>query len=407
MACLLKFQSSESKGVVTLTTQEWKAVSMDPSAMKALERLREEFVTGLHFNWHDYSFKPSRMFDFFMAGREDLRPIDDSPFRLLPMDACNFTPECYRPEANENKFWDILSVGNPVFFKRPEVVLRTIRKLFDKSVRPLRVLYICPIPPSAVSDQTTVLYGVRQYYESLFSTEERERFTLLTTTFDSPNPFDRETLSVFFRNSRVFLHCATEERRCRIAAYAWCAGLPVVAYPSVASIVSEKLRRAPGFFEVNHDDEYVPQLCEALSSFHNFDAAPFRSELSETATVNALKSQLQLVFGELDIPFEGELLSRNLDRRLGWHHQGIGGRTNGLQQSLTVFMNSLIGQSLPYTIKLRASQERYPERFLAGEIDSVNHDRVLSIEKRSIYLNPVKRRWFNYLKYLGSKLFGG
>ena len=407
MACLLKLPTGRSKGVITFTTQEWRVMSADDDLALQLAGLRELYITGLHFNWHDYQFKPPPLFDFFMAGSEDLRPVDDTPFRLLPLDACNFTPAAYAPVPLAQKFWDVLIVGNPVFFKRPEVVLETIRKLFDATPRKLTVLYICPIPRYRFADEDTVLYGVRDYYESLFTPEERTRFTLLTTNFDSPNPFDRTTLSVFFRISKVFLHCATEERRCRIAAYAWCAGLPVVAALSVGSILSAPLRTRPGYWCVEDDADYAPMLLAALDDAGGFDASAYREELSEVCTVDKLQAELAAIFAEQRLHFEGELLRHNLDRRLGWHHQGIGGGANGLAQPLDAFMRELA--TLPRVADEFAQEllaHEYPERLLAREAGSGGMPDVGDVKRRSIYLNPRKKFWFRAFRALKAKAQG-
>ncbi|MGN6580962.1 MAG: hypothetical protein ACTHJ1_13385 [Bordetella sp.] len=407
MACLLKLPLSSSKGVVTFTTQEWRRIQSSSDLLQELAKLRDIYVIGLHFNWHDYQFSPPPQFDFFMAGEEDLRPIDDKPYRLLSMDACNFTPSAYFPAGAESKFWDVLIVGNPVFFKRPEIALRTIRDLFDKSEKPLRVLYICPIPEHRFFDEATVLYGIREYYEALFTIEERTRFTLLTTNFDSPNPFDRTTLSVFFRNSKVFLHCATEERRCRIAAYAWCAGLPVVAYPSVASILPQALRQSPGYYAVTDDNQYADALINALTNASSFDAGAYHEELSEIKTTAKLELKLADIFLDLNIPFEGSLLSQNLDRRLGWHHQGIGGVANGLQQSLQEFMITISTlDGLDAKLFQRMVNHEYPERVLANECDSAAHLDTAKVEHDLIYLNANKRKWLNLAKHIKTRIFG-
>jgi hypothetical protein len=404
MACLLKLPLNDSKGVVTFTTQEWRIIAKDSSLLAELHNLRTHYVTGLHFNWHDYSFSPSPLFDFFMAGEGDLRTVDGTPYVLLPMDACNFTPACYTPQQSE-KFWDVLAVGNPVSFKRPEQVLRTIRRLFDESTESYRALYICPIPTYSRSDEVNVLYDVREYYEALFSPEERTRFTLLTTQFDSPNPFDRTTLSVFFKNSKVFLHCATEERRCRIAAYAWCAGLPVVSYPSVASILPAELRTQPGYFEVDDDEDYVPQLQKAIIASSEFLATQYQQELSEIYTIATLKAKLEKLFRDQSLTWQGDLLTRNLDRRLGWHHNGIGGGANGLEQPLSSFMQSLLAlkEKPAETARSLAAQD-YPERTIANELLDKPLGNLKLVEEKSIYLNQKKRRWVQRVQAITTKL---
>lgn len=405
MACILKTPIGASKGVITFTTQEWRVVQADIALRQQLVSLRAKYVLGLHFNWHDYQFDPPEEFDFFMAGEEDLKPINNKPYRLLPMDACNFTPSSYYPIDHHSKHWDVLIVGNPVYFKRPEIVLKTIRDLFDKSSKPLQVLYICPIPKYSFWDENTAFYGIRDYYESLFTVEERTRFTLLTTTFDSPNPFDRRTLSAFFKNSKVFLHCATEERRCRIAAYAWCAGLPVVAYPCVGSILPSDLRTPPGFYIIEKDSDYADALLHAIDNSAKFEADPYRAVLSEDLTLKALEKKMISIFNELSIPFEGRILGQNLDRRLGWHHQGIGGSSNGLKQSLAEFMTAVEGfTALATSVQEETIRHDYPERVIAQEFDDQTTKIEHVVASNSIYLNPRKRKWLGILIAIKSRL---
>ena len=401
MACLLKIPDEPSKGVVTFTTQEWRYMSTRPALREQLASLRSSFVLGLHFNWHDFNFVPPPLFDFFMAGEEDLRVVGDTPFRLLPMDACNFTPSAYRPSSSQERFWDVLMVGNPVFFKRPEVGLRTIRRLFDLADRLPRVLYICPMPDHRFMDEDTVFYDVRSYYEALFTPEERSVFTLLTTNFDSPNPFDRVTLSHFFRSSKVFLHCPVEERRCRIAAYAWSAGLPVVAYPSVASILPQKLQIEPGYFAVNSDDEYVSQILSALDRSEEFDPEPYRQAVSEVYAIDRLKLELANIFADMNIPFSGDLLSANLDRRLGWHHNNLGGSSNGLKHPLDDFMRQLLELG-PIATYLAAAS--YPERELSESDRASSQIPAQAVVRKSIYLNESKKKYLRYFKYAKAKI---
>ena len=401
MGCLLKPPLIDSKGVVTFTTQEQRVLNSSVTLQNKLVELKKHYIIGLHFNWHDYKFKPDTRFDFFMAGEGDLRPVNDTPFHLFPMDACNFTPEIYKPTTND-KFWDVLIVGSPVYFKRPEVALQSIRKLFDVSGRPCRVLYICPIPTYKKSDERTAFYNIREYYEALFTKEERNWFTLLTTHFNSPFPFDRHTLSNFFRNSRVFLHCATEERRCRIAAYAWCAGLPVVAYPSVASVLPSQLQIEPGYFQVDNDADYASKIILALDSVKSFDPESYRQTLSESYTIANLDRKLASLFDELKVSYKGKLLSRNLDIRLGWHHQNIGGPANGLLQPLDEFINQLEALvTAPMEDISALTEAEYPERILAGEYTNHRQDEyAMNVLKRSPYLKPQSLwcRVYNLIK---------
>jgi hypothetical protein len=178
-----------------------------------------------------------------------------------------------------------------------------------------------------------------------------------------------------------------------------------VAYPSVASILPPTLRAAPGYFEVHDDGQYVAQLLAAIEASPAFDATPYQQELSETRTVEQLDDRLRAIFLNLNLPYEGALLAKNLDRRLGWHHQGIGGRANGLQQPLMAFIAMLATLS-PGDVATRAALEQaeYPERDLAQETDEGERSDVAQIRRKSVYLNPSKKIWFRAARAVKARL---
>ena len=365
MACILKPYIDSSKGILSLTTQEKRIIEKNAMLREKIRNIKKKYFIGLHFNWHDDHFVPDDLYDFYMAGEEDLKTTSADTYHLINMDACNFTPSCYNPSRGD-KFWDILAVGNPVFFKRPEVLLNSIRALYDRSVgsRP-KVLYVCPIPTYKKSDEKSVFYDIRAYYDALFSRAEKEDFTLLTTTFNSPFPFNRETLSVFFKNSKIFIHGADNERRCRIAAFAWCCGLPVVAKSSVASILPERLRVEPAFYEVQDDQQYADLILKALEHYPSFSPEAYQRELSEIYTVHTFEKKLFDFFEKRSMTYRGVLYAQNLDMRLGWHHEGMGSTVNGCNQSLEAFfkeVEALGSETIQFLYEVP-----FPEKYLAQE----------------------------------------
>jgi glycosyltransferase involved in cell wall biosynthesis len=343
IACILK-PPANGCGVVTLTTQERdRFVLPDPDLRKRIEALKDRWLVGLHHNWHDYEFRYDPLFDFSMAGEEDLREIDGRPFPLVPLDACNFCPPEFMPGGD--KFWDLLFVAHPVFFKRVPVLFDTMRELFDRG-HEIRALHICPMPPFSSRETRTVVYDVRERYESMFDEREQKLFTLLTTDFRYPFPFDLPTLAHFYRSSRVFIHTADQERRCRVAAYAWATGLPVVAMASVGSVLPPGQRRAPWFYEVGAGDSYADQVEAALAcATAGFDAMPGRSAVSAEHTLPSLERHLRsLAEGGGRRLGDRPIVSQALDIRLGRHH-GVGHNRNSVPQTVADFVRYLEEQS--------------------------------------------------------------
>lgn len=349
MACVLKVPADGSKGVLVLTTQERdRLVHADPALAAAIETRKDRWVIGLHHNWHDHAFVRDPLFDFSMAGPGDLVG-DDVP--LVTLDACNFVPPEFAPGGQA--FWDVLVVGRPVFFKGFPRLFDTVRTLYDGG-HELRVLCICPMPPYAKEDRDTVMYDLREVYEERFSAAERRLFNLLVIEHDYPFPLDLPTLAHFYRSSRAFVHFAPDERRCRVAAYAWAAGLPVVGTAAVGSLLPDELRRPPAFHEVADDGDYAGPLLEALAAGGSEEA---RAWFGAERTRADLRSQLDAHFPGAGLGEDTGYAWAGLDIRLGRHH-GIGDPgPNRVPMELRELVARLDEVSV---------DERDPERALAG-----------------------------------------
>ena len=339
MACLIKAPDAAGKGCVTFTTPERdQLINKDPQVRAAVEALKGRFLLGLHHNWHDHAFAYDPLFDFSMAGDGDLTERDARPFARIPLDACNFAPVCFAPrQRGVEPFWDVLNVSRAVFFKGIPEFFKAIRAIYDRG-RFIRVLYVCPVPPPSNDGTQFQLQDIRQRYEALFSIEERRFFTLLTMEWDYPFPLDLETLAFFYRSSRVYLHPAPEERRCRVAAYAWATGIPVVARENVASIVPRGLRRRPFWFAFDDPADMADAILDAID--HATDdlqwddvSAEFRSERSAQRMGQLLAEMSSSRGGGAS---KHPINPSRLDIRLGRHHLPPAG-PNNMSQSLTAF----------------------------------------------------------------------
>jgi hypothetical protein len=174
MACLLKLPDERSRGVLTVTTQERdNVIRADRAVADQLAELKDRWIVGLHHNWHDHAFSYDPLYDFSMAGEEDLVEVSGRDVPLVTLDACNFVPEVFRP-ADGEPFWDLLYVARPVAFKGFPTFLETVRRLYDGG-HDLRVLCLCPMPPYDRASRDTVLYDIRERYEALFTGAERQR----------------------------------------------------------------------------------------------------------------------------------------------------------------------------------------------------------------------------------------
>jgi glycosyltransferase involved in cell wall biosynthesis len=368
MATLLKLPGGGSKGVVVFTDRERDGVINPDAALRsAIARLKDRWVVGLHHNWQDFRFRYDPLFDFSMAGPDELKERRRRRFPLVPLDAANFAPTAFSPGGD--KFWDVLSVSRPVFFKRIPEMFDAVRELYDRGEL-YRILLICPIPPYDPGQEETVLYDIRKRYERLFSDAEQERFVLMTIDYRYPFPFDRETLAHFYRSSRVFLHTADDERRPRTVAYAWATGLPVVTTPSVSTLLPDELRREPWYFEAGRAS-FADQISRAIRAAPQADGAGLqaRQVFSHDESVAALDRELARIFAERNEAYElGGLLSQNLDIRIARHH-GEGDSLNSIAQQLADFAADL--KDVPPERLAEAVRQDDPERYLSGQPPAV------------------------------------
>ena len=98
MACLLASPGVDTLGAVVFTTPERdQLINGFADVRRAVEQLKSRYLIGLHHNWHDHALRYDPLFDFHMAGEEDLKEVDGVSVPLVPMDACNFVPPCFTP----------------------------------------------------------------------------------------------------------------------------------------------------------------------------------------------------------------------------------------------------------------------------------------------------------------------
>ena len=367
MSCILKAPQGQKKGILTFTSQERRLILQhDKALLKKIENLKSRWLVGLHHNWQDFNFHYNPLFDFNMAGDGDLIEVNGAPFPLINIEAANFSPSFFEPNHQE-KFWDVLAVAQAFYFKRIPELFQYIRTLYDGGHR-VRVLLICPIPEYDRQSKKTTFYNVREVYDSMFTEDEKDYFTLLTTDYRSPFPFDLKTISHFYRSSKIFVHAANEERRPRVAGYAWASGMPVVAHQSVGSLLPEHLRKEPAYFLAQNDQVFPDRILAALDYVKTRTqldsvAQKAREAVSESYNRDLLRVKLKKVFENEGLPYSDSPENFNqLDIRLARHH-GLGkGRNNipGIDEWLN-YLSNRRDEALASDIKVFD-----PEQYIAG-----------------------------------------
>lgn len=368
MACLIKYADRDAKGILVFTTQERDHVIFkNPAIQNSIKAMKRDWVFGIHHNWHDFNFVYNPLFDFHMAGAEDLLETTGQKFPLIPLDACNFSPDCFSPSRSE-RHWDILYIANPVFFKRIPEFFKIIRSLYDEG-KMYRALLISALPKK-FTDKKHQFHNIREVYEATFNADERQYFNLFTPQYDAPTPYDLSTLAHFYKSAKIFVHTADEERRCRVAAYAWASGLPVVGMNSVASLLPKHLRKAPYLFEPRNYAEF-PKKIEMALNFRQFPRRKSESLARNEMNAEFSKPRLARHFKKffLIAPAPKEYFLDNLDIRLGRHH-GLSAARNRINMEVKDLLKVL--QASP-AIEIPKDQRRDPEYWIA-QCQSNNSD---------------------------------
>ena len=334
MACIISPPFRSRKGVLSLTTSDLRQLADESDLSTLLRSLRSRYMIGLHHNWHPVDFQLPNGFDFhFLESKDLIFPQNELLFEL---DACNFTPKIFEGPLGKPK-WDILIVGRTANFKRPFKTLETIREIYDAG-HALKVLWICPMENDL--SENSEAYDLLDLYESLFTAAEKEMFTLLNPSANFPFTFSRDELALFYQSSRLYVHFADFETRCRTAAYAFVAGIPVVGYQSIVNILPDELHNEPTFYEVDGDD-YVSPIIRALTSESTTPRSECAKILSESYSVIKFVKQLNEAFSPEPAFTVDDLWHNNLDVRLGASHLGKSS-SNSYSSTLETFCKSSI-----------------------------------------------------------------
>lgn len=364
MACLIKPPLGAALGCVSFTTQERDLfVRKDAATLDAVEALKARYIIGLHHNWHDFDFAYDPLFDFSMAGNADLIERSGRDFPRTPIDCCNFVPAPFFLLRQGDPFWDVINVTREAFFKGHAEFLEAIRTIYDRGRR-LRVLHLCPVPRARPGEDP--IPEIRRRHEAMFSMEERRSFTLMTMDWDHPRPLDLETVAFFYRAARVFVHTAPDERRCRIAAYAWASQMPVVARDNVASILPADLQKPPFYFGYQQNEKLPDAILAAVDS--DPSGSDWRPVLENFRPANAaarLSSFLDSLAASRGQSMSAAPINSNhMDFRMGRHHMPDIQSSNSLAQSVANFCLQLTAHSDEALGDI--CRQEYPEEALVG-----------------------------------------
>ena len=396
MACILKLPSSKSKGIISFTTQEQLYLINEKN--QNLRRLKKKYFIGLHHNWHNYKFKVNKFYDFYLAGKRDLIEIEKKYIPQIELDAIDFVPKSFK--FQEKKYWDLLIVTRPVKFKNIFEIFNVCKKVVKKRKR---ILIICPFVDKTQQSKKYSFKSIIKKFNLLFSYSERQLINFIHPKYNNNFPLDINTLSFFYKQSKVFLHMAPDERRPRVCAYAYACGLPVISFKESASIIPSDYQSPPLYYKISNFKQASTQIFKALkyvdSKKYNRNNMKktinhFNLKSNQKKIITKLEKILEINFNNFD---KKNFFLEKLDIRLGRHHE----IEKNLKLKFNVLINILVNQNINSKIyKNNCDLERelekkkyndlyYKESFIENLV--IQYKKIKYYLKQFIYENIISK----------------
>lgn len=381
MVFILKEPQTKSKGILVFTAKEKQILNSGlPGVNTCLKRLRQKYVVGLYWGFYEANVPDWPFTDFYLAPHGSIDRVPDAKLPQIPVSGRNFTPAAFAvPPKNQEKFWDVLTVGRPAKWKRFDEFLKAVRIMVDK--RPeTTALIVCSVPDNA--DPKKYDLTLPQQFDRLFSEAEREKITLLwLTQRGDAYPMLPNTMAHFFKQSRLFALFSEYEGAARVVSEALLCGLPVVLRKGMrggtADFVDDK-----NACQFDTTEQAAQQMLSILDGKKKtkVNAQGLAEKMSETHTVPWLEGELKKVFKMLKEPWKGSIKTENLGRHLPAHIITL---PRHLRSPVTDDLNS------------SAAFLEYAHLYLGEKKPSVLN---LLLNK---LMWPLQSRWRKYVYYAG------
>ncbi|SFR85357.1 Glycosyl transferases group 1 [Marinobacter daqiaonensis] len=341
MAHIFKHPSSEGKGIITFTHKEmgflnsrmglpkfskkdahrslktkmkWLVRSRETARM--MEKVRSQYFIGIHWGFFfDYVRTPPWV-DFHLASPGTCN-FDGSPF-IIPLSSASFTPVVMK-NRDLPKYWDIICVAKSDHKKKYPELMQQIRKIYDQGYK-YNVLFV--IASNRDEPEKSYYSSILDDYFSMFSAQERERFTIIKTDPDLGfQGFSYTFLSHLYNQSKVFTIFSQKEGVCKVIKEAQLCGLPVVVKNDMQGGGRDYLNSDNSLLFETYDEAYKT-LIEAVENYQDFnvDYAAIEAQIGEESSLESLHQYLGELYRAHGSTFDGDLINTdNLNRRLPAH----------------------------------------------------------------------------------------
>ena len=369
MATILKIPDKQSKGIIVFTDIERDNLLKD--RIQKIKLLKRNWILGLHHNyWYDFKFKYNPLYDFSIATKDDLKEINDIKFPMFEASVVNFNKDNFWKFNKENKHWDVLNIARNMKFKKNEEFIKVIRELYNKNIK-IRVLMITYRDP----DKKFKTRSLNDFYLENFNDSERQLFNLIQLDTLSP-PFDFETLSFFYSNSKLFCSTSDVEHRPRLHSYAISSGIPIVVSKSISTLFPEKLRKEPGVFVAKTISEFSSQIIKALSyvnsaAYSKRSMQSFIDHFSNNVTINRFKEFILKNF-KIELNSSKNTNFKNLDLRLARHLGFNDHLISGIPINIDAFLDLILQDNHEQLLSLIKRNDLERELSNTGILSSDN-----------------------------------
>ncbi|MEP3277385.1 MAG: glycosyltransferase [Stappiaceae bacterium] len=224
-------------------------------------------------------------------------------------------------QRNHEKYWDIICVSKSVRYKKLNLFLNTVRKIYDTGNK-YRILLIVA---SNKNENTERFYtNIHDDYQKMFNNDEREYFSIIRTHPETGfQGFSYELISHFYNQSKVFTLFSAKEGQSKAIKEAQLCGLPVVVYKDLVGGGRAYLTDNVNALFFDAYESAHTTLIEAVENCHNFkiNYDQIHQEIGEEPSLGKLKDRLVTLYAQNNQKFDGELINTDcLNRRLPAHY---------------------------------------------------------------------------------------
>jgi len=189
-----------------------------------LKKIQSQYFIGVHYGsnpTNDIYFKNC---DFIMTPNKINMTIDDHILRI-PLISRNFVPNLFT-NRHQKKYWDILWVSRSHKSKKLDLVLKSIRKIYDLNYDYKILIYT---QENKNKDSKLFYTSLMDDYYELFSYKERNNFSIIQLNSEVAFPGLSSELMVHLYNSaKIFTLFSQTEGGSKVISEALMCGLPVV-----------------------------------------------------------------------------------------------------------------------------------------------------------------------------------